>query len=140
MEVAARQRRGDDIIGRSARLIFPGNIRRSAVHPANGIVGRVRVEVRMVEQVERVQSELQIHFFGDLPRLLDGEVVVKVIGAMAEALRLIADVANVMANYSERRGVVHMVAVRTRVAAGSSDVRTPVGTRGPGGTRVAGAV
>src|SRR5579862_7744002 len=101
MEIASGQRRGDYVIRGSARLIFATCISSTAVHSANRIIGRVRIKVRMVKQVERVQRELQIYLLGDLPRFLQREIIVDEIRPMAEALRLVADVADVVSDHAE---------------------------------------
>src|SRR5690349_3591728 len=89
--VVSGQSGRDQVVRRTAWLVQARCVCRTTVHCADRISRVVRLEIRVVEEVEGIHTELQVESLGQLPVLLNGEIVIHKSRPSAEARRLIAE-------------------------------------------------
>src|SRR5207248_785860 len=94
----------------------------------------------MVEKVKHIQPELQTNPFANLPILLQREVGADEFRPVAETERLVPHGSDGLTDYRKSRWVIDVRPRGSTGATGSREGRTPVRSRSPWRTLVAGAV
>ena len=94
----------------------------------------------MVEEVECIHAELEVEPFGELPGLLDREIVTDESRPSTIAQGLIAQGSDLLADRAECCWIVDLRSLSSLGAACAGDERTPVGTMIPRRSFIASAV